>query len=902
MKKILLLAAIALLATTAGAQMKSKTECIATGDYGTVMSRPVTTTGQATSRRHLGPVGHRREMTPVKFSELTIAREMKMRDPSSLISSPSKGSVRADASKPFYRRPAGMYCAPCFLEGETCTFFAGVSYMMAKPYADYTWEVYPPAAVGSSINYAWDFWFGGELHSLDYQSKINFTTPILDTDLDTVPRLLAVNGRWDDATAQRGDYQIYGESIGLSQTDTLPHPALILSEYGRSKTRELCESDNAFPMYSSKTMVCGGRYHEGEDFYLWAYYVGAHPYGDNELGYWFGKNSGTSYNMYNIPINGIAQAFEKPQHPYLLENVYLAGSEWIVNRDVKMSCKVYRLDQIPGYQENEIATLPEVPGELVAVGEATVKPNIAQDEACVTFTLYDEEYGMTHEVHPVIDYPILVCIDGYNDAGMEDLVSFTAMMSIDDQVDEGYGELAYLKIGLTDEDDNFTGEYVWAGLNHFFSSGTMMTGFTIFIGTENPYLTFKHENEDGEYYFSQAGGTLTRTAVDGTTVGGIDFLTSNQSDSWTITCNGSETLPDWLDIELNDLYDGNEFSGVRAVVTAQPIPGRNDYREAVVKFEIAGDSREYRFMQGIQPTTYRGDVNNDGNVNISDVTQLISLLLTNATTFGAGADVNADGRLNISDVTFLISMLLSSDDLTPVMTGNRFFTVNGVTFKMIAVEGGTFAMGATRDQGSNANSVERPVHKVTLSDYYIGQTEVTQALWQAVMGTNPSNYTGDLNRPVEMVSWTQCQEFITRLNQLTGMEFRMLTEAEWEFAARGGNKMRGNMYSGSNDLGKVAWFKGNAGGTTHPVATKVPNELGIFDMSGNVYEWCQDIYDGGAYPSTDDQINPTGLESGDQHVIRGGSIDYDTDYCRNARRWSDLINAKWKDQGLRLAM
>ena len=195
------------------------------------------------------------------------------------------------------------------------------------------------------------------------------------------------------------------------------------------------------------------------------------------------------------------------------------------------------------------------------------------------------------------------------------------------------------------------------------------------------------------------------------------------------------------------------------------------------------------------------------------------------------------------------------------------FTVNGVSFEMVRVEGDTFRMGATSEQEDDADSDEKPVHSVILSSYYIGKTEVTQALWQAVMGSNPSNFKG-ADLPVECVSWNDCQEFIQKLNRLTGRNFRLPTEAEWEFACRGGNNSRGYKYSGSNNLGSVAWYDGNSGLKTHPVAKKSPNELGIYDMSGNVDEWCSDWY--GDYSSSA-QTNPAVPLSGSERVCRGGS-------------------------------
>ena len=239
------------------------------------------------------------------------------------------------------------------------------------------------------------------------------------------------------------------------------------------------------------------------------------------------------------------------------------------------------------------------------------------------------------------------------------------------------------------------------------------------------------------------------------------------------------------------------------------------------------------------------------------------------------------------------------------------FTVNGVTFKMVAVEGGTFTIGATAEQESDAFDVELPAHEVTLSSYCIGQTEVTQDLWQAVMGSNPSyfssrnNYDTNLQRPVESVSWNDCQTFITKLNQLTGRTFRLPTEAEWEFAARGGKKSRGYKYSGSNSSDDVAWHwfnipsHDNAGYGTQIVATKAPNELGLYDMSGNVWEWCQDWY--GSY-SSDAQTNPVGPSTGNNRVFRGGSWVNDGYICRVSIRAGYAPTSTVDCIGLRLAL
>ena len=227
----------------------------------------------------------------------------------------------------------------------------------------------------------------------------------------------------------------------------------------------------------------------------------------------------------------------------------------------------------------------------------------------------------------------------------------------------------------------------------------------------------------------------------------------------------------------------------------------------------------------------------------------------------------------------------------------KTFDVNGVTFTMIPVEGGTFTMGATSEM-TEPYSKEKPTHQVTLSSYYIGETEVTQALWQAVMGSNPSYFIGD-NLPVEQVSWNDCQTFISRLNSLTGKRFRLPTEAEWEFAARGGNQSSRTQYSGSGRIGDVAWYEGNSGTKTHPVKTKQPNELGIYDMSGNVFEWCQDWY--GSY-SSDAQTNPSGASSGSYRVRRGASSWSDSRSCRSSDRSCENPGDSRFHLGLRLVL
>ncbi|MBR0202722.1 MAG: SUMF1/EgtB/PvdO family nonheme iron enzyme [Bacteroidaceae bacterium] len=227
------------------------------------------------------------------------------------------------------------------------------------------------------------------------------------------------------------------------------------------------------------------------------------------------------------------------------------------------------------------------------------------------------------------------------------------------------------------------------------------------------------------------------------------------------------------------------------------------------------------------------------------------------------------------------------------------FKVNDVEFTMVKVKAGTFTMGATKEHEIDAVDNEKPAHKVTLTkDYLIGQTEVSQALWKAVMGNNPSKFKDD-NLPVEMVSWIDCQTFIEKLNTLTGAKFRLPTEAEWEYAARGGDMSCGYKYSGSSILGYIAYFKDNSDNKTHDIGSKSPNELGLYDMSGNVWEWCNDNF--GSY-SRRSKTNPTGPKSSFFRICRGGAWDTIAAGCRVSARSNIMEGVSYSNLGFRLAM
>ena len=297
---------------------------------------------------------------------------------------------------------------------------------------------------------------------------------------------------------------------------------------------------------------------------------------------------------------------------------------------------------------------------------------------------------------------------------------------------------------------------------------------------------------------------------------------------------------------------------------------------------------------GQSPRVFNGVLVGNHNVEISKSGYATS---RQTVTISEGQTASISGSLT-STTSASSTNALSSNGSS--QSGNTLTipVKNGINIEMVKVEAGSFNMGATPEM-QDPDTDEKPVHRVTLTNnYYIGKYEVTQALWKIVMGSNPSNSKGD-NLPVEKVSWDDCQDFISKLNAMTGKRFRLPTEAEWEFAARGGNKSRGYQYSGSYNIDDVAWYSDNSGSKTHAVGTKQPNELGLYDMTGNVWEWCQDWFN--RYSSSP-QTNPIGAVSGSYRVFRGGGINSSARFCHSSIRGDYAPDFRDFNLGLRLVL
>ena len=493
---------------------------------------------------------------------------------------------RAGNAEVYYKRPAGAFPGWLAMEPGTNDFMGmyNQSILHIKPYVPYTFNGFAHGTEGIPF-FRWDVpYYDEKTESYDYQYiegeqdlKFAYSNAWVD-----VPRL-TVTDSLDTYT-----YQMIS-NYGHETCSVFAWP-----DWGAINDHEieLLKSSIDFSMTSDNGS------------YPFTLYSGMTPYGSNEYGWWFGKNSGSSRGIH---ADGIAQAFEKPEHPYLLKQVVLMATRWTVTSNVDMKCKIYRLNDLPDYDDSGYVFLPDAPGELIAVGVSHLTPlHVGNDVTLIPFTLSvpdKDNPELLMELPITIEDPILVAFEGYNDPEMSALENFTAMIGNEFYLDDGFGERAYIKVGKDDAYGHFDGHYQWQGLNNFFTTGIMKTGFSIFLTTDQPFLVSTYTSDDYEYIFPATGGVMekTMTAEDGedVTVRSIEIASwlPTQSGDWSVTCNG-EKPPAWLNFEFTDGNKSGNFSYIiNALVSADALETDIDYREAVVRFAIPGAHMDYKFIQ-----------------------------------------------------------------------------------------------------------------------------------------------------------------------------------------------------------------------------------------------------------------------------------------------------------------
>ena len=580
--------------------------------------------------------GAQLQSTATAQKPLAQMQEMKMGAPGMHAQPRLKANREA---RPYYIRPAGAFAGALAYNTNNPTYYSTPTnpYLACKPYTDYTYK-----SVGNGVSaHATYFWLNSSSDTVTYGYGRDFTVryePTTDAYKYYVPAL-----RVDDAGTT------YGYFIGNTDDNTQEKDfANVLSAVNFGCLEEF---ENYELLVSSKTLCFGGRW--GDQEYLFTYFHGTEPFGDNDFGWWFGKNSGK--------VNGIAQAFEKPTAPYILKNVALTVTGMKVAGAVQMTCKVYKLNGIPAYDEAMFVTLDDQIGEQIATGVADLNAS-STDNELIIFTLYDVNGMQT--ITPEIDDAILIAIEGYNSAWMSNLTDFTALISTDYEVDEGYGELAYIKTNYDVSTGGYTGEYKWRGLNNFFHDSeeglvTMKTGLSIFMVIDQPYIGFYNRLNPGEYTFPAEGGLMQQQYSDSTPLEkSIRFTSSSpySADVWSVASVDGGSVPNWLHLIIQNNVD---FVNVR--INADALPAGTLYRETTVRFSIPGAYIDYTFKQG-EKSTLRGDVNGDGNVNMGDLSALINYLLTQDAEGVSvdNADASQDGYVNIGDVSALINYLLTN--------------------------------------------------------------------------------------------------------------------------------------------------------------------------------------------------------------------------------------------------
>jgi hypothetical protein len=675
MKKVLLLGTVVLMALSANAQLLRSVQTMEKAKHADLTNQV---------RRVEAPNALTPEEAKMTYREVA-------RPGAPIVKKNSPKREDSSTLEPFYKRPAGAFSAYYFVDEEDngmYIFYA--SYYAFKPYSEYTWHG-DALGKGPNTNFHWDFfyWDGGR----DDQGGLTYGLDMIDNMQDAPYTWAYENGEMpilyaeNDPEGEWPSFQLGAREVSGDYANPVPG-AFHASRYA---------SASDYNYYFGGTMFWGSKNFDngikGDHYYNSMPSTGMDPYHPaNEYGWWFGKNAGTVTNdetgvKRTLRIDGVAQIFEKPTHPYVLNRVMMVTYAYYLNvvAPVELECRIYRLDEVPAYDpEGPVALRDADFGELIATGNAIVTPATkTEDNGVFYFTLWGEEDGIPVEITPTIDFPIIVVFDGYNAPDKANLRDFTLEISEDDQVDEGFGELAYIKYGLNDDDGNFTGQYVWAGLNNFFydpngynQNKVSMTGLSIFLDIANPFLTLYYSPyDDGIYTFPVEGGQLRKTITDdqggSITTDNIRFYSwvASADDGWMLSTPEGEDVPEWLSIELTDgvetegAYAGEFDNNVYAVVNAEPLPEGMKGRKAVVRFGFPGAFIDYTFIQGDpDPDWLQGDVNGDGEVNIADVNALINVIMgaeADSDTM-VRADVNEDSEINIADINALIDIILGA--------------------------------------------------------------------------------------------------------------------------------------------------------------------------------------------------------------------------------------------------
>ncbi len=711
-----------------------------------------------------------------------------MRQPGTPVVKPPKKAGSVDV---WYRRPAGAFSGILAADGEGVYIGHYIQpYIHVKPYSEYTFNGFA-TGVSNAATYDWDVMYydsnNGEqqyeiIPGKDATWKWGWESP-------EVPIFYVQDGNLE-----------YNWCI-KSTTDNQENAGYIMSvadEY-LALGYDL--------LVSSKTFCYGGRY--GDQSYMYTYDYGLTPYGNNQYGWWYGKNSNH--------IDGIAQAFEKPQHPYEIKQVAVYCNVLDVAAPVEMTCKIYKLNEIPAYDDDNVVALPEVPGELICEGSAIVTPETYNNTGgLVTFTLYREEDEIKFECAPTIEDAILVVIDGYNDPAMANLTDFSALISTDIHADEGFGELAYVKYGYTDNDGNI--EYYWVGLNNLLETGEMKTGLSIFLNIEQPFVVFNYIDEDGEYTFPNEGGSMQQEVEgEGYLREGIPFWSWVSSEDWYIESYYNNVhyegfTPEWLDIELIDNEIEDAGYEVQANVVADPLPAGVDYRETIVTFHVPGaDPISYTFKQGAgsnpsETSYYIVGSNPFGNWS------------TNA---GAKMTQNSDGTYSYTATIDGTVWFVFADGLTEVAgdwdTFNSQYRYGPSVGYDETVEAGTWHTTQKQGNGNGAyqftgNGSEyvftfNPyIHKFKIEGDVtpLPQTYTVAGSPSRVFSTewDPSNTDNDMTLQDDATYMLQKYDCLLYANEK--LQFKVVSNHSWEYAWPSDNYVVDVWATGIYDI--IIWF------------------------------------------------------------------------------------------------